>query len=86
MIDVYDDWNEDGLLEPLKTCPFCGGKALLSDNGYEEPIIDEDGCYRGMDIFEGDIFWCQCSECGANTRSNRDLEKAIEIWNTRKVE
>lgn len=81
--DVYDDWNYDGNLPELAKCPFCGGKAILCDNSWEEPVIDEHGAYVDMDMGGGDTLWCECSECGAMLPGEDTPEAAIEKWNRR---
>lgn len=72
-------------MDELKPCPFCGGNGKLLDNGYEEPVIDENGAYVDMDISEPDIFWCQCEVCGAMTTGKETEEEAIEEWNHRVI-
>lgn len=81
--DYYNGWNDEGNLKPIKKCPFCGGNGCLMDNGYEEPVIDENGAYVDMDIFEGDIFWVACEECGATGQEGNTPEEAIRNWNRR---
>ena len=56
---------------------------MLCDDGYEEPVIDENGAYIDMDISEGETFWCQCEECDAMTQVEDSPEKAIRLWNRR---
>lgn len=83
--DVYGGWNDDGNLEEIKNCPFCGGVGALLDNGYECPVIDQEtGAYTGLNIEEeGDVFWCQCEECGATSEGSDTPEGAIKNWNRR---
>lgn len=82
--NVYEEWNEEGNLEKIKECPFCGEKGILCDNGYEQIEIDpETGAYTGMDYEEADIFWCECEKCGALAEAGDSPEKAISNWNRR---
>lgn len=82
--DKYNGWNDDGGLQPIEKCPFCGGSAKLCDNGFEEPVIDPDsGAYVDMEISEGDLFWIQCEVCGAMTCGKETPEGAIREWNIR---
>lgn len=83
--DYYHGWNDgDEKLEGIKNCPFCGGHGELLSNGYERPEIDpETGAYIGMDIFDGDILWCQCENCGAMAEDSDTPEGAISNWNRR---
>ena len=82
--DKYNGWNDDGGLQPIEKCPFCGGSAKLCDNGFEAPIIDpESGAYVDMEISEGDIFWSECESCGAMTQGEDTPEDSISKWNTR---
>lgn len=83
MKDYYNGWNDDGTLEPIKGCPFCGGNGELKDNGYECPIIDENGAYVDMEIVEGNAFWIACEKCGAEGSCRDTPEEAIECWNKR---
>ena len=81
--DYYNGWNDEGNLNKILSCPFCGGNGELLDNGYEHPVIDENGAYVDMDIFEGDTFWIECEKCGAMMTEADTPEKAIEEWNKR---
>lgn len=81
--DYYNGWNDEGNLDKILSCPFCGGNGELLDNGYEHPVIDENGAYVDMDIFEGDTFWIECEKCGAMMTEADTPEKAIEEWNKR---
>lgn len=81
--NVYDDWNVDNNLTEIKSCPFCNGKGILCDDGYEQIIYGENGSYEDMDISDGSIFWCECEECGAMLRDESTPEEAIEKWNKR---
>lgn len=81
--DYYNGWNDEGNLNKILSCPFCGGNGELLDNGYEHPVIDENGAYVDMDIFEGDTFWIECEKCGAMMTGADTPEKAIEEWNKR---
>lgn len=83
MQDKYKGWNENGDLPKISVCPFCGGDGILCDNGYEEPVIDGNGAYVDMDIFEGDVFRCMCKVCGAMTQGEYTPEDAIMVWNKR---
>lgn len=51
MEDKYDDWNAEGNLPEINTCPFCSGEGILCDNGHEEPVIDSNGAYVDMEFF-----------------------------------
>ena len=86
MKDYYNGWNDEGNLEPMKKCPFCGGNGELKDNGYEHPVIDGNGAYVDMDIFEGDTFWIECEKCGAMNTGSDSPEEAIKNWNRRSEE
>lgn len=79
--DWYDEFNCP--LEPLKPCPCCGGEAWLKDNGYEEPEIDSNGAYVGMDINEPDYIWVECQSCGLTSLGAGTPEEAISKWNQR---
>ena len=81
--NVYDDWNEDNKLPKIKNCPFCNGEGILCDDGYEQIIYGENGSYEDMDMSDGSIFWCECSECGVVMSDENTPEKAIERWNKR---
>ena len=81
--DYYNGWNDEGNLNKILSCPFCGGNGELLDNGYEHPVIDKNGAYVDMDIFEGDTFWIECEKCGAMMTEADTPEKAIEEWNKR---
>lgn len=82
--DVYNGWNDDGDLEEIKKCPFCGGIGVLRDNGFIYPEIDpETGAYVDMHIEDGDVLWCECEECGAMSESADTPEEAISNWNRR---
>ena len=82
--DVYNGWNDDGSIEEITTCPFCGGTGVLCDNGVEYPEIDpETGGYVDMHIEEGDVLWCECEECGATAKAAGTPEEAVANWNMR---
>ena len=81
--DYYNGWNDEGNLDKILSCPFCGGNGELLDDGYEHPVIDENGACVDMDIFEGDTFWIECEKCGAMITGADTPEKAIEEWNKR---
>ena len=81
--DYYNGWNDEENLDPIEKCPFCGGKGELMDNGYEEPIIDENGAYVDMCIVEGDAFWVECEKCKSSNDAADTPEKAIKNWNRR---
>lgn len=84
--NVFDDWNtEDHPLEALKACPFCGGDGMLLDNSWEEPVIDKNGAYVDMNMGGGDVLWCRCSSCGAETADCNTPEEAIALWNQRRT-
>lgn len=86
IFDRFDDWNSDEQpLEPIKNCPYCGGKGMLLDNSWERPVIDENGAYVDMDMGGGDILWCQCAECDAQTGTGNTPEEAIALWNRRVI-
>lgn len=53
----------------LKSCPFCGGKAI---------ILHTDPSYQLSHFF------VTCNSCGVETpRVSRTREQAIEVWNRR---
>ena len=52
----------------IKECPCCGGKARTSIAGEIDGAI-----YKAV----------VCTKCGIRTDGYRNIEKAIEIWNTR---
>jgi Lar family restriction alleviation protein len=57
-------------VEPLKPCPFCGGKATFYDYQYKSPPPD--------------LYWVACNECGVDTHDGSDSqEAAIAAWNRR---
>lgn len=82
MKDYYNGWNDEGNLEEILKCPFCGQNGKLISNGYEVPVVDGNGSYIGMDIFE-DTFWIECEKCGAMSRTADTPEEAIKNWNRR---
>ena len=55
----------------LKDCPFCGGKARLSE-------------YDPYDGYQGDCthYIVSCTECGAKVTSRKEA-KSVAIWNKR---
>lgn len=81
--DYYNGWNDEGNLDPIEKCPFCGGNGELIDDGYEHPVIDENGAYVDMDICEGGTFWIECEKCGAISEASDTPEGAIKNWNRR---
>lgn len=82
--NAWDDWNnDDHPLESLKPCPCCGGEAWLKDDGYEEPEIDSNGAYVGMDVNEPDCIWVECQSCGLQSLGAGTPEEAIARWNKR---
>ena len=86
MIDKHDDWfDKNGEpLEPIKPCPFCGAEAILQDDHYENPVIDENGAYVDMDFIGHGFTWVICTECGIRTDAyDNEPEKAIADWNKR---
>lgn len=54
--------------EPLKSCPFCGGKAEYKTCCSVQPYIPH---------------WVKCVECGAEWPIRGTKKKAIEAWNRR---
>ena len=54
----------------LKTCPFCGGRAELTEDRY---------------AYGGAPFKVECRDCGAN-RTDYGREDAIAAWNDRRPE
>lgn len=83
MKDYYSGWNDEGYLEEILKCPFCGENGELIDDGYEVPVIDENGAYVDMDISEGGTFWVECEKCGAMSQAGDTPEEAIQNWNRR---
>lgn len=81
--DYYNGWNDNKDLEQIEKCPFCGGNGELKDDGYENPVIDENGAYVDMDICEGGMFWIECEKCGAISEAAETPEQGIENWNRR---
>ena len=87
MVDVYDEWNDDGNLPKIEKCPFCGGRGMLCDDGGQEPVIDsETGAYIDMEFWEGSTFWIECEGCGCLLGGEETPEQAIEKWNKRQAE
>lgn len=87
--NVFDEWNDDGNLPQIKSCPFCGGKGILCSNGYEEPVIDSNtGAYVDMDIFEGDIIeFDDTGEEGYEYKEGFDFRnRAVIVWNNGRFE
>lgn len=62
--------------EILKPCPFCGGKAVIDLDIYED-YSSEDGC-----CIEKEQYSAGCTECGITTRYTSKWD-AIERWNER---
>ena len=59
------------MMEELKPCPFCGGKArIIADDPF-------DG-YQGNCT----VYLARCVVCGAEISGGKH-EKAIEAWNRR---
>lgn len=54
-------------MEALKKCPFCGGQAKIKNHNF---------CMDMQFDSDHDSFWCECQECGAQS-------KAIRIDNAR---
>ena len=66
--------------DPLKPCPFCGGKAVLSNYRmvpHEKTNIPE------PEICDGKWHFVWCEECRAHGNDYLTNEKAIEAWNRR---
>lgn len=57
----------------LKTCPFCGGMALINDDPYA--VEDTEERYWAFNIV--------CSKCCAASGLHASIEMAIEAWNRR---
>ena len=60
-----------GKMAELKPCPFCGGKAFLSEVLYY--------CEPGRCTTQ----FIECNECHATTYEYNTEEEAIEAWNRR---
>lgn len=72
--DVYqsaDDFPDPQVCPKcvLKPCPFCNAKA------------EDKSCISKMD---GNIFWVECSICGASIKTYTTKWLAFETWNERK--
>jgi Lar family restriction alleviation protein len=59
----------------LKTCPFCGGDAMLSSYPQE---LNNGGILQ--------TFAVECSECGARTSLSVSKRSCIEAWERRVTE
>lgn len=70
-------------MEELEKCPFCGGEAFINDDGTLEPEFDKTGAHIGTYKQIGDLFWCECKECGATGSEKKSPEEAEEAWNRR---
>lgn len=62
------------MTKKLKRCPFCGGKAILEEDGCGFRVI----CSRDNEEYMGELV--VCTECYTKE------EYAIETWNTRPAE
>ena len=63
--------------EPLKNCPFCGGKAVAS--------INKDESLWSHDVVDWTRVHCTNDECNAQTEATCEgyEPSAIEVWNLR---
>jgi hypothetical protein len=93
MSTKFRKMNKDkGIIEKLKPCPFCGGKAIIKNKHFK----DTASRMKFMGNFqwhgEGDNKWttiyfagCENNNCDMHpiTRYQVNKEDAIKIWNTR---
>jgi len=56
------------MIEILKDCPYCGGKALICGGPAGE---------------SGDVYWVKCCSCHATSANGSTREEAVEKWNRR---
>lgn len=56
-------------MSKLKSCPFCGDKAILDEMEFSLP--------------KRRFIWVHCKSCGAQTRQEKTEEDAIKCWNIR---
>ena len=61
---VIDDWNKR---EEIAPCPFCGGKALVSE-------VEIEG-EKYLSVI--------CEKCGISTFASQDETEVKAAWNTR---
>lgn len=47
--DVYNGWNDNGDLEEIKKCPFCGGKAILVEHPLGSLWITDRKTYKKIE-------------------------------------
>jgi hypothetical protein len=69
-------------MDELKTCPFCGGKALVK-------VCDGAGQYYadiGTETFYGRKMTCcliRCERCGVKTKAYLTRRGVFNAWNRR---
>lgn len=64
------------MLEKLKPCPFCGGKATTSE-------IHEDNGMPEIYYREYNYYIVECKKCGVSLVNCYDMDRAIKTWNRR---
>ena len=60
-------------MNDLKTCPFCGGKAILKDNGNDFSA-------------DGKAYYIVCTKCHAyfgNSKTHKSSAQTVSAWNRR---
>ena len=62
------------MAKALKTCPCCGGEAVVDRVGY---------CYSDTGDHAMDAWRVSCRSCGARTAEYRSEGGAVDAWNRR---
>ena len=57
----------------LKLCPFCGGKAMMR----------QEGKLFGRSAYSRTYLFVKCTQCLSRTGAHGTKRKAIEAWNGR---
>lgn len=60
-------WNDEKIEGDLKSCPFCGGKAMINSFEYEDGLT----------------YYIFCGECSAQSDEFDERLEAMIAWNKR---
>lgn len=84
--DTWEDYRDpitgENSLPPIQPCPCCGNTAILCDDYYAQPVIDENGAYVDIEQ-DGNWFWIECTSCILCTGVANEPEQVIDSWNKR---